>query len=234
MEDRDLHPGLELLLDLEALRALDVLEIDAAEGRLQRRDDLHEFGDVLLLDLDVEAVDTGEFLEQDRLAFHHRLRGQRADVAEAEHGGAVGDDGDEVLAGGEFGRFRRIVDDRLAGGGDAGRVGESQVALVAERLRRLDLELTGARLPVIDEGARAQIGGERAFHGARVPAVRRMLVARKAPCRQAVARRPGALLTRKDMLPGTRFSRAFDLQRSSARGAGPSGLESLWQVIESA
>ena len=53
----------------------------------------------VLGDLDVEDVDAGELLEQDRLAFHHRLGGERADGAEAEHGGAVGDDGDEVLRG---------------------------------------------------------------------------------------------------------------------------------------
>ena len=49
-------------------------------------------------DLDVEHVDAREFLEQAGLAFHHRLAGQRADVAQAEHGGAVGDDRDEVAA----------------------------------------------------------------------------------------------------------------------------------------
>ena len=38
VEHRDLHALLELRLDLEALRALDVLQVDAAEGRLQRRD----------------------------------------------------------------------------------------------------------------------------------------------------------------------------------------------------
>ena len=37
VEYRDLHALLELRLDLEAFRALDVLQIDAAEGRLQRR-----------------------------------------------------------------------------------------------------------------------------------------------------------------------------------------------------
>ena len=51
-------------------------------------------------DLDVEHVDAGELLEQAALALHHRLAGQRADVAEAEHGGAVADHGDEVAAGG--------------------------------------------------------------------------------------------------------------------------------------
>ncbi|MNT53793.1 hypothetical protein D3C72_1909000 [compost metagenome] len=37
MEDRDVHLVAQLLLDLEAFRRLDVLEIDAAEGRLERR-----------------------------------------------------------------------------------------------------------------------------------------------------------------------------------------------------
>ena len=98
VEDRDAHAGLQPLLDLEAFRRLDVLEVDAAEGWLQRCHDVDEAGDVLLRDLDVEDVDAGEFLEQDRLALHHRLGGERADIAEAEHGGAVGDDRDEVLA----------------------------------------------------------------------------------------------------------------------------------------
>ena len=45
------------------------------------------------------------FLNSTRLAFHHRLAGERADVAEAEHGGAVGDDADQVAARGELARL---------------------------------------------------------------------------------------------------------------------------------
>ena len=55
------------------------------------------------VDLDVEDVDAGEFLEQHRLAFHHRLGGERADIAEAEHGRAVGDHADQVGAAGVVG-----------------------------------------------------------------------------------------------------------------------------------
>ena len=87
-------------------------------------------------ELDVEHVDAGELLEQARLAFHHRLAGERADVAEAEHGGAVGDDGDEIAARRKRARLGRIGGDRVAGGGDAGRIGEREIALVDERLRR--------------------------------------------------------------------------------------------------
>ena len=46
---------------------------------------------ILRVDLEVEDVDVGELLEQAGLALHHRLAGERADVAEAEHRGAVGD-----------------------------------------------------------------------------------------------------------------------------------------------
>ena len=104
-----------------------------------------------LVDLDVEDVDAGELLEQDRLALHHGLGGERADVAEAQHGGAVGDDRDEVLARGEVGRLRRVGRDGLARGRDARRIGESEVALVAEGFGRLDLKLSGTRIAVVEE-----------------------------------------------------------------------------------
>ena len=78
-------------LDGEAFRRLDVLQVDRAEGRLQRRHHVAEALRVLGIHLDVEHVDAGEFLEQDGLALHHRLAGERADIAEAQHGGAVGD-----------------------------------------------------------------------------------------------------------------------------------------------
>jgi hypothetical protein len=48
------------------------------------------------VDFDIEHVDAGEALEQDALAFHHRLAGQRAEVAQAEDGGAVGDHRDQI------------------------------------------------------------------------------------------------------------------------------------------
>ena len=154
MEDRDLHALLQLRLDLETFRSADVLEIDAAEGRLERRHGLDHALDGVGGDLDVEHVDAGEFLEQDRLAFHHRLRGQRADIAEAEHRGAVGDHGDQIGAGRQRGGFRRVLGDLGAGGGDARRIGQREVALVGERLGRLDLELSRARQPVIGQRRR--------------------------------------------------------------------------------
>ena len=60
-------------------------------------DRLDDLLGVLGVEADREGVDAGELLEQHRLALHHRHRRLGADVAEAEHGAAVGDDGDRVL-----------------------------------------------------------------------------------------------------------------------------------------
>ena len=55
-------------------------------------DDVDQLVRVVLGQLDVEHVDAGELLEQAALPFHHRLGGQRADVAQAQHRG-----GDKTL-----------------------------------------------------------------------------------------------------------------------------------------
>ncbi len=73
VEDRDVHPLAASFSDDEALGRLDVLQVDRAEGGLQRDDDLDQLVGIGLVQFDVEAVDIGEFLEQDRLALHHRL-----------------------------------------------------------------------------------------------------------------------------------------------------------------
>ena len=151
VKDRNLHPGFQPLLDLEAFRTLDVLEIDAAEGRLQSSHGLHHTLDGVGCDLDVEYVDAGEFLEQNRLAFHHGFRRQWADVAETKDGRAVGHDSNKVGTARQRRGFGRIGGDLLAGGGDARRVGQRKVALVGERLGGLNLHFARTRKTMIGE-----------------------------------------------------------------------------------
>ena len=100
VEDGDVHRAPQLVLDLEALRRLDVLEVDAAEGGLEQLAGADDFLRVLGVELDVEHVDVGEALEQNALAFHDRLAGRGADVAQSEHGRAVADHGHQVSLGG--------------------------------------------------------------------------------------------------------------------------------------
>ena len=169
VEDGNAHAGLRLFLDLETFGTLDVLEIDPAEGRLERDDDVDQLVDIRLGDLDVEDVDAGEFFEEDRLAFHHRLARERADGAEAQHGGAVGEHGDQILTGGVDRRLSRIGGDREARKRHAGRIGERQIALIGERLRRDDLELPGPRRAVKVQGVRLEIGGALDGHCALLP-----------------------------------------------------------------
>ena len=65
-------------------------------------------------------VDVGEALEQDRLAFHHRLGRQRAAIAQPQNGGSVGDDGDEVALGGIIKGEVLVLGDSEHWNGDAG------------------------------------------------------------------------------------------------------------------
>ena len=131
------HGDVELLaqarLDVEALRRLDILEVDAAERRRHELDRAHDLVHVLRVEADGDGVDAGEALEENRFALHDGQACARANVAEAEHGRAVRDDGDHVA-------LRRVVVDHLrvlldleARRGDARRVRERQVLRAPER-----------------------------------------------------------------------------------------------------
>jgi hypothetical protein len=132
VKNRDLEAAAQLALDVEALGRLDVLQVDAAEGRFERSDDLDQLVRVVLVQFQVEHVDAGELLEEDCLALHHRLGGERADVAEPEDRRAVGDDGHQVSAAGVAKCIGRVRNDLKASRRDARRVRKRQVTLVAQ------------------------------------------------------------------------------------------------------
>ena len=156
VKNRDLQALAQLALDIEALRCLDILEVDAAESRLQARDDFHQLVRIPLVDFNVEYVDAGELLEQHRLALHHRLARQRPDRTQAKHRRAVGDDADQVAARRVAARRGRIVDNFLAGRGDTGRIGKRQITLVEQALGGNNRDFSGCRQAVIVERAFAQ------------------------------------------------------------------------------
>ena len=111
-------------VDFEALRSLDVFEVDAAEGRgdgLNRADE--RFG-VGLIDFDVESVDVCERLEQHAFAFHHGLACQSADITQSEDGGAVRNDCYQIAFVGVAIHVVGIGLDGAARGCDAGRIGQ--------------------------------------------------------------------------------------------------------------
>ena len=65
---------LQPVLDLEAARRRDVLEVDAAEAGRDALDGLDDLVGVLGVQADREGVDAGELLEEHRLALHDRHR----------------------------------------------------------------------------------------------------------------------------------------------------------------
>ena len=170
VEHRDVEQLAQPLLDDEALRRLDVLEVDAAPAGAEQLDAIDDLVGILGGHLEVDGVDVGEALEQHRLAFHHRLGGERAEVAEAEDGGAVGDDGDEVALERVVVGLVRIVGDGQHRHGDARRIGQRQVALGRHRLGGDHLELAGAAVAVeverllIGEGRPVAVGFLRHFN----------------------------------------------------------------------
>jgi len=101
VEHGDGHLLFQALLDPEAPRSGDVLEIDRPEGRLEGLDDPHDLVGVPGAEADRPGVDPGELLEEHRLPFHDGHRRLGADVAEAQDRGPVGDDGHEMPDGGE-------------------------------------------------------------------------------------------------------------------------------------
>ena len=162
MEDGDVHQLLEAAFDDEALGRLDVLEVDAAEGGAHQPHGLDDLFGVFGVEFDVDGVDVGEALEEHRLALHHRLRGERAEVAEPEDRRAVRDDGHQVALGGVVIGGLGAGRDRLDRDGDAGGIGQRQVALGRHGRRGHHVELSRPRLEVIGERLLGRDAGARA------------------------------------------------------------------------
>ncbi len=80
VENRDLHALAQLRLDEKAFRRLDVLQVNAPESRLQRRNDIDELVRIRLADLDIEHIDACELAEKAALSLHDGLAGERTDI----------------------------------------------------------------------------------------------------------------------------------------------------------
>ena len=105
-----------------ALMSSRLMPPNAGASRDDGLDQLVGVGDV---EADRHGVDAAEVLEQHRLALHDREGGGGADVAEPEHRGAVGDDGDGARLPGVVVDEVGLLGDRRADPGDPGRVGDA-------------------------------------------------------------------------------------------------------------
>ncbi len=113
----------------EAFRGLDILQVDGSESGLHGLDRLNQLFRFLHVQLNIKNVNIREHLEQNALAFHHRLGGIRPDIAQSQNGGAVGDHAYQVGASRIQGALRGILFDAETGFGHARRIGKSQIPL---------------------------------------------------------------------------------------------------------
>ena len=109
MEDRDVHDLLELFLNVETLRALDVFQVDSAEGGLKQLNRADQLVGVLGVEFNIENIDVSEALEEDAFALHDWLASQRTYVTKTENGRAIGDDCDQVPFCGIFVSIIRVL-----------------------------------------------------------------------------------------------------------------------------
>ena len=108
---------------------------------LHQLDELDELVGVFGVDHQGKAVDPAEVLVEQRLALHHRQAGLGADVAHAQHAGAVGDDRHRVPLVGVLVGLLGVGLDLEAGLGDARRVPDGEVLEVAHAALERGLDL---------------------------------------------------------------------------------------------
>ena len=152
VHDRHIEVLAQTLFDDEALRRLDVFEVDATERRGHDLDGFTEAVHVFGVEFEVDTVDIGEALEQHRLAFHHGLGGQRPEIAQPQHGCAVGNDRHGVGLGGIVVGAIFVFGDAETRVGNAGRVGQRKVSLCRQRLGSSNFELAGSAAGMQEEG----------------------------------------------------------------------------------
>ena len=132
VEHGDVQALFEFALHLKAAGRANVLQVDAPKGAGNQLDGVDNLIHVLGADAKREGVNPGKGLEQGALALHHRHARLGADVPQAQHGGAVGDNGHQIPTAGVLIGFVHVLLNLQARGGHAGGVGHGQVLLVLQ------------------------------------------------------------------------------------------------------
>ena len=132
MEDRDIADLLEPAFNLKTAGGGNILQVDAAEGAGDQVDRADDLVHVLAADADREGVYITEGLKQSALTLHDRHTSFRTDIAQAENGRTVRDDGNEIAPPGKREGFIIIFPDRQAGLGNARGIGERKIVLALD------------------------------------------------------------------------------------------------------
>ncbi len=118
-----------------------ILQVDAAKPRLQHQHGVDDRVRVFGVQHDRHAVHPAQVFVQQRLAFHHRQAGFRADIAQPQHARAVADHRHRVPLVGVLVDQLRVGFDSLAGGCHPGCVPDGKVVEIAHGALQRGLHL---------------------------------------------------------------------------------------------
>ena len=130
MEHRNLQFPFQFSLDFKTFRTADILQVDASESGGNRLDRSHHFLFGRSVQTDGERIHTAELFEEDALSLHDRQARLRADIAQAQYGGAVGNHRHRAAFEGVGVNGVRVGLDLAAGLGHAGGIGSRKRVFV--------------------------------------------------------------------------------------------------------
>ena len=141
------HPHAEYHhIKKENIGLIEVMGLAVLPSRL--KSEMEQLADAILEGKDIRS---NEVLEKHAFALHDRFGGQRADVAQSQYGGSVGNDRHQIALYRIVVRLGRIVGDRQTRRRHAGRVGQREIVLGGVGFRRPDFDFAGASFGVIGE-----------------------------------------------------------------------------------
>src|SRR5206468_2788259 len=151
VEDWDVHLLSQALFDVKAIGRLDILQIDAAEGRLERADDAHYLIGIARVQLYVKHINVCESFEKYSLPFHNRLARQRSDITQAQNCRSIRYHGDEIAPCGVVEDIIRAFFNLPANLRHSRRVSEAEVPLGRARFCQPYFQLSTASLRMVIE-----------------------------------------------------------------------------------
>ena len=149
VHDRNVEILLQTFLNGKALGRFDVFKVDSSERRSYLFNGFAELVGVFLVHFYIENVDASIYFKEESLSFHDGFAAHGTNVAKAQNGRSVADDGHEVALVGVFIDVIRVLLYFKTRISHTRRVGQRQVGLCAVGLGGGDFDFARAAFVVI-------------------------------------------------------------------------------------
>ena len=122
VKNGDVHHFFQLFFDVKAFGSFDIFKVDPPERRLQHLHSFYNVIGVVGIQFNIEDINICESFEEHSFPFHHRLSGERPDIAKSENCGSIRNNTDKVSFCCVFVSVVRVGCDLAARFGNAGGV----------------------------------------------------------------------------------------------------------------